>query len=754
MPSSSRSEKPLEGLRILALGKSVAVRCAASWLAESGADVAAFRPAWQPPGSGTPESAFERQVCRVSHNADFERDAPYDILVTDTGALEELGARVPSQLTVNAVTIEVTSPLPAAASFDDALIKDMTLWARSGLGYLTREIDEDWTLGMPCIPLNRQASILAGIAAATAAVAVALDRDPSRAPHHVTVDQLELLALMPMQPVAFAQLAGRVVGSERGPSFPGGTVPTANGMAYVRPVEPGHWAKLLRLVGGLDQAAEQVEDNPAVLRESAEALDTRIRAWALERTSEDIANLCQAEHIPVAAVYRPDQVVQDAHLRARGFFRKRNPREGISAGLRLPWLATIGEAADEEPGTGPPAQHGTPVRPRTSEPASELPLARMRILDLSWAWAGPFAATLLADLGAEVINVEWHPRASNLRRNHPFAGNRQDSNNTAAWWSANQRGKLSIGINLKTPEGKEIIHDLAARCDVVLENFSPGVVDRLGIGFDDLVEANPRLVYVSLSAFGQTGPCSHYIGYGTQLYGAAGAGYATSQDGHTLSQMYIPYPDPISGLAGAFAIATYVRNARISGRPARIDVSELEVVAAVTLEPLLDALEAAEHATPTAQPTSRRYLVIATNDDKFVVLLARSADDWLAFQQTLDAGSATSEALRGAAEPLDAHELLERVAAAELLAAPVRDCAEILTDPYLATRGFWIPDESPEVAPTTTRIGGSIWHVDGQRTPIWRGAPPLFSDTRSVLLQLLDYEPAAVDALFACGAIE
>jgi crotonobetainyl-CoA:carnitine CoA-transferase CaiB-like acyl-CoA transferase len=767
MPSKHRSDNPLAGLRILALGAGVATRCAASWLAESSADVAAFRPGWQPPDEGSPEFAFETQVSRASRNADFDSDAPYDILIADSEALEELGSRVPRRLIDGAITVEVTSPLPAATSFDDALIKDMMLWARSGLGYLTREIDDDWTLGRPCLPLNRQASILAGIAAATAAVTASLEnRDPSRGPRHITLDQLELLALMPMQPVAVAQLAGRVVGRERGPSFPGGTVPTANGMAYIRPVEPGHWAKLLRLVGDLDWAAEQVEDKPGVLRESADAVDLRIRTWALERTSEDIAEICQAEHIPVAAVYRPDQVVRDAHLSARGFFDSGHSGSDASAGLRLPWLATIGEAPDEATaGSGAasqPAQQGTPVRPRATGLASELPLAGMRILDLSWAWAGPFAATLLADLGAEVVNVEWHPRASNLRRNPPFAGNRQDSNNTAAWWSANQRGKLSIGIDMKTAEGKEIIHDLAARCDVVLENFSPGVVDRLGVGFDNLVQVNSRLVYVSLSAFGQTGPCSHYIGYGTQLYGAAGAGYATSQDGRTLSQMYIPYPDPISGLAGACAIATYVRNARVTGLPARVDVSELEVVAAVTLEPLLDALEAAKHSTTSSatnehansKSNSHRYLVVATSDDRFVALLARTADDWSAFQHALDAGSTTPQALRCAAEPLDTNQLLERVAAAGLLATPIRDSAEVLVDPYLADRGFWIVDQSPEVAPTAIRIGGSIWHIDGQRTPIWRGAPQLFADTRSVLQQLLDYEPAVVDALFARGVIE
>lgn len=764
MAPANRDES-LQGLRILALGAGVAVRFAAFWLAESGAHVVAFRPDWQVPEEGGPEAAFERQVCRASGAANFDQDDCYDILITDTAALDELGCRVPVRLLAGAVTIEITSPLPAANSFDEALLADMTLWARSGLGYLTREIEDDWQLGIPCIPLNRQASILAGIAAATAAVtAVQQDHDSSPAPRCIAIDQLELLALMPMQPVAFAQLAGRIVGKERGHTGPGGTVPTANGMAYVGPVEPAHWAKLLRLVGDLDWAADRVESNPGLLRESANEIDRRIREWALQHTSEEIADLCQAEHIPVTPVYRPDQVVRDSHLAARGFFRDDELNAGSAAVLNLPWLATIGEGADEPSATPDGARQldarsSEPVRPRAASPDLELPLAGLRILDLSWAWAGPFATTLLADLGAEVVNVEWHPRASNLRRNPPYAENRRESNNTAAWWSANQRGKLSIGVDLKTREGKQIIRDLAAQSDVVVENFSPGVVDRLGVGFQDLVPVNSRLVYVSLSAFGQTGPRSHYIGYGTQLYGAAGAGYTTSQDGRTLSQMWIPYPDPVSGLAGAFAIAAYVRNARATGRPARVDVSELEAIASVNLEPLLKALEDTlinAHSATAAAPstTSPRYLVVATADNRFVLLLARTLDDWPAFQQALDARNATAEAIRAAAQPLDARQLLDRAVVANLLATPIQDSAEVLADPYLAARDFWIADQSAEVAPTGIRMGGAIWHIDGHRAPIWRGAPRLFSDTRAVLQQLLAYTPAAIDTLFADGVVE
>jgi benzylsuccinate CoA-transferase BbsF subunit len=756
--SNSRDES-LNGLSVLALGNAVPTRIAACWLAESGACVSHWRGDWPTPPTGSGEARFDRQTLSRCAPADFNSDAPYDVIVTDTASQSRDSGKVPAALRAGAVTVEVTSPLPVPATFDEALIHDMILWSRSGLGYLTREIDADFQLGGPCLPCNRQASILAGIAAATAGVAISLD-ESGAAKRHIAVDQLELLALMPMQPVAFAQLDGRIVGkpsAHPAPRMPGGTVATANGMAFVAPVEPAHWATLLRLIGGLDSAADQVADNPAILREEVGVIDAAIRAWARRLTSEELADQCQAEHIPVAPVYRPDQMVTDAHLRARAFFHVDGAR------LNPPWLASVGAKA-----AVPERAPGADIRPPPS-PNARRPLAGLRVLDLSWAWAGPFAASMLSDLGAEVINVEWHPRASNLRRNPPFAGRDATSNNTAAWWSANQRGKFSIGVDLKSDAGKQIVAELAAVSDVVVENFSPGTVDRLGVGYDELVKANPRLVYVSLSAFGQSGPRSHYIGYGTQVYAAAGAGYATSQDGVAFSQMFIPYPDPVSGLGGAYAMAAYVRNARQSGRPAKVDVSELEVVAAVVLEPLLSALAdlselpAVSAGTPVSAGAgdrgddrahgagqSVRYRVVTTRDECFVVLIAREDSEWQAFAEVL---GGSVDGIDEAAAGVDADALLANVGDRGLNASLIADSSDVLADPWLTSRGFWTPDLSPEVAPSGALIGGSVWHVDGERMAIWRGAPRLFGDTGRVLGDLLGYDEAAIAALLESGSV-
>ncbi len=697
-------------------------------MSEAGAKVSAFG---SRRSTNTKARRLTAQLARRVELIEALDGEMFDVIVGRTEALEELGWALD-----DIDHVAITSPLEEGESFDDSLVHDMALYARSGLGYLTREIDHNWTLSRPALPLNRQAGILAGIAAGLAAVALDLEAHAgSRAARRIEIDQLELLALMPMQPIAFAEFLGRIVGQDVAGRGVGGTVESADGLAYVGAVEPAHWARLLKLIGNPGELADRVETDPGVVREKRELVDEAIRAWSRERTTDEISDQGQAEHLPVAPVYPPARVVADRHLNERGFFR------GDRSGIEVPWLTELGK-----PGASPALRFENKVRPSPGD-QHNLPLAGLRVLDLSWAWAGPFATTMLADLGAEVVNVEWHPRASNLRRNAPFANDRSESHNTAGWWSANHRGKLSIGVNMKAERGRQVVHDLAAVSDVVVENFSPGVVDRLGVGFDDLVKVNPRIVYVSLSAFGQSGPRSHYVGYGTQLYTASGAGHATSQDGRTISQMFIPFPDPVSGLVGAFTIAVHVRHARRTGTPARVDVSELEAIAAVALEPLLDVLDG------DADVNERRYLVVESKDREVFALIAREEADWSAFAVAMGATDASDAALASQAARMARAAALAQIEKAGLFAVALAHSGEVLADTYLEARGFWRPDTSVEVASTGACIGGSLFTVDGQRTDIWRGAPSLFGDSRAVLGDLLDYSAETIDSLLEEGSI-
>ena len=153
---------------------------------------------------------------------------------------------------------------------------------------------------------------------------------------------------------------------------------------------------------------------------------------------------------------------------------------------------------------------------RARRASARPPLAGIRVLDLTRVLAGPFCAMLLGDMGAEVIKIEEPGKGDDTRGWPPFAGGE------ATYFMSVNRNKQSLTLNLKAPEGQEILRRLLARADVVLENFRPGTMERLGLGYDALRKPNPRLVYCSISGFGETGPEAHRPGYDLIVQGESG----------------------------------------------------------------------------------------------------------------------------------------------------------------------------------------------------------------------------------------
>ncbi|MCU1501191.1 MAG: Formyl-CoA transferase, partial [Ilumatobacteraceae bacterium] len=364
--------------------------------------------------------------------------------------------------------------------------------------------------------------------------------------------------------VAAAQLpasSGSRAGGADGGSI-GGVVSSVDGLVYLRLVEPAQWQRLLADIPATAEVARSVVSEPTVLDREAEAINRALDAWAASQTTTQMLESARRLQVPVAPFVDVARLAADDHLVARGY------ADGERVDLRVPWII---DAARDRPSSW---------RPPRLRPTAQQPLRGVRILDLTWAWAGPFATTLLAELGAEVINIEWYPRPSNLRVQGPAVD--EFGIEGGGWWSANQRGKRSVALDLKHPDAHRAVLELAAVCDAAIENFSPGVSNRLGLGFDDLAARNANLVYLSMSAYGATGPRSSERGYGPHLYASAGyAGLLRGPHGER-SQMGIPLADPISGLVAALALTAHLRGPQA----VHIDLSELEATCAVRGEPL------------------------------------------------------------------------------------------------------------------------------------------------------------------------
>lgn len=678
----------LDGVSVAVLDDSTAALAAGWWLAELGADVRAPRP----PRADDPLDAFLTHRMRLS--VDGDRVCRYGI----RGAGPDVVSA--EDVEPHGTVLHVTGP---DLVVDEPGWADVVAWARSGLAHLTRAGHPNEPTQLPRIPRDEQASILAGTAVALAVCALEIAAGRGRPlPRSVQVDRQELLAALPQQPVAAAQLAGADPGGGR--RFPGGVHQAADGLVFVQPFEPTQWARLLARVGRHDG----LSDPPLFdeLMAEREWIDAALADWLAPQPAAAVVQQLQDDHVPAAPVREPAEVLRSEPAISRRFSGPDGPT--------VPWIRTALAPPTSVPDGAP--------RSRRLRPPTTLPLDGLRVLDLTWAWAGPFATTMLADLGAEVVNIEWWPRPSNLRQQPPTV--LDGSPDAGGWWSANQRGKLSVGVNLKAPAGVDIVHGLAAVADVVVENFSPGVVDRLGIGPDSLVQRNPALVYVSMSAFGATGPCAHWVGYGTQILTASGMALATSPDDGAVALMGIPYPDPVSGLAGALAVV-----AAVGRGAAHLDVSELEA----SCPPIFGSLL---HADPRAG-SERRSVLRAADGDAVVVT---APDDQRA-------------RLEEVASTHPAGEVAERARRCGGDGVVVARPADVLGEPRLRSRGFWRADRTELLAARAVEVAGPILTLDGDRPPWWRGAPSLFEDTAEVLHQLLGYSHGRIEQLAVEGAI-
>ncbi|MFJ8075975.1 CaiB/BaiF CoA transferase family protein [Streptomyces sp. NPDC096176] len=214
--------------------------------------------------------------------------------------------------------------------------------------------------------------------------------------------------------------------------------------------------------------------------------------------------------------------------------------------------------------------------PGPSDPApARLPLHGLRVLDLATLFAGPLCATMLGDFGAEVIKVE-HPTRPDPSRGHGPA-----KNGVGLWWKVLGRNKRNITLDLSTRGGRETLVRLAATADVIVENFRPGTLEKWSLGWDELSEANPRLVLTRVTGFGQFGPYSHRPGFGTLAEAMSGFAAATGEPEGPPTLPPFGLADSIAALATSYAVMTALAARATTGRGQVVDMAIIEPILAV-----------------------------------------------------------------------------------------------------------------------------------------------------------------------------
>ena len=400
-----------------------------------------------------------------------------------------------------------------------------------------------------------------------------------------------------------------------------------------------------------------------------------------------------------------------------------------------------------------------------SKSKGEPPLKGLRVLDLSRVLAGPFCTMTLADLGAEVIKVEIPGRGDDTRAYPPFI------NGVSSYFLSINRGKKSVTFNLQKKEAREALYKIAEKCDVLLENFRPGVTARLGVDYETLRKVNPRLIYCSISSFGQTGPYASWPGYDLIIQGMGGLMGITGEPGSPPVRIGVAITDIGAGMYATIAILAALRAREVTGEGQYLDVSMMD--GSVSWMTYMAGNYFATGEVPpklgSAHPSIVPYQAFVAGDGKGILIAAGNDRLWglmcqgMGLEELKDDPRYTTAddrvKNRGALIPLlqsefekaPRDEWLERLRAVGFPCAPVYTLDEIFTDPQVLHRGMLAEMEHP-VAGRVKQIGPALKFSE-TRCRLTTPPPQLGEHTEEVLKNIAGLTDAEIEGLKKADAI-
>ena len=397
-------------------------------------------------------------------------------------------------------------------------------------------------------------------------------------------------------------------------------------------------------------------------------------------------------------------------------------------------------------------------------PRADAPLKGIRVLDLTRVLAGPYCAMLLGDMGAEVIKVEEPGKGDDTRGWPPFAGGE------STYFISVNRNKKSITLNLKAPEGRDILKKLAKKSDVLLENFRSGTMEKLGLGYGTLAKLNPKLVYCAISGFGESGPEAHRGGYDLIVQAESGVMDLTGFADGPPVKVGNSIADLVAGMSGAHGVTLALLARQRTKRGQKVEIAMLDVMAALLTYQAGMYLNAGrkparrgnEH--PSIVPyevfkAADAYLVIgAANDSLWERCCAALERPDLA-KEPRYATVASRVEHRAALVPTlnevlgtrPAEDWLKRLEAAGVPAGRIRTVPEVCESEHLKARGMVVA--LPHAKAGSVKMMGVPMRLHGTPGRATSAPPVLGGDTESVLMRVLGLRRTAVARLRAAGVV-
>lgn len=507
---------------------------------------------------------------------------------------------------------------------------------------------------------------------------------------------------------------------------PATIVPCKDGHVWMLALEPGQWNGIAKVMGDPEWMQTEMFQDMFSRAENADLIYPLIEEWTMKHGKHEIMERCQAEGAPVSAVFTVAEAVEHPHLREReyivelehaalGRVRMLGAPFKLSQSPGGPKRAAPLLGADNDAILGALAIQPPSEEVKATEGAR--PLEGIRVANFGWVWAGPVVGQTLNFLGAEVYKVESNVRVDMTRTLPPFGGGEAGPNrslsNHACW-----AGNGSVTIDFKTDAGLELARQLIMESDVVIENFGPGVMDKIGLGYEEMKKHKPELVMLSMQGAGSYGPLMNTRTYGLSLTSLTGLDSLTGYcDGPPLP-VENAYSDPFTGIFGAFALVAALTYRDRTGQGQYIDFSQQEAVMQMVGPAFMDYVMNDRVAGPLG---NRHPLAAAAphgvfrcrGDDRWISIAVEDEASWkslvaeMGYPDWADTPEFASLAARLAniemlheqidswTAEFDDRELAARLQEAGVAAAPVLNVADLLDDPHFRARNTFIEVDHP-----------------------------------------------------------
>lgn len=756
---SDGASTPLSDLRVVEVSDRIAGSYCGKLLVDAGADVVKVEPAAGDPlrrftatggvparGADAPLfsylSAGKRSVTTISDELLACADV---VIVTATrSAAAEQGIDLARLLEARPDRVVVTiSDFGWTGPWSDRPATEFTLQSDSGLTGFRGD-----PAGPPISVGGELGEYMGGAWAAYGAIALrrrVLGGGPGG---HLDMSMLEAITLMQSSEWLHSQLLARppVKRSVEVPSIE----PAKDGYVGISMVTGQQWLDFAAMVD-CPEFTEVPQLRFQIGRwDYRDWIRERIDPWMRERTVEEIVELGQLFRLPLAPLGNGSTIPDMDHLRTRGVYVD-NP-----AGFRqprAPWLMSVAGPAPVRAAPAVGEADGVSVwEARQSMPCArppEAPLAGVRVVDFTAFWAGPAASHSLGAFGADVIKIESIQRPDGIRYS---GGMRTDVDD---WWEygwvfhAMNTNKRSVTLDLQSEDGRKLVKDLVRQADVVIENFSPRVMEQFGLDADALLELNPKVVVVRMPAFGLTGPWRDRVGFAPTMEQIAGLAWVTGlPDGPPVAPRGAC--DPLAGAHAAFATLAALEFADRTGSGQLVEVPMIEIVLNVTAVQTMEFEvfgSVMERRGNRGHTAAVQDVYRCAGEDSWVAVAVRPGDD-TALADVIGDTSSVAEWLA----TQDAEAATEKLTNAGIPAAVVISPSLVTENPQLVHRGFFERLEHP-------RTGEGFYpsppfaRLDGAERWLLRTPPTLGQHNEEVLTELCGLTAADLARLTADGVI-